>query len=225
MRFGFRAGIAMTAFALTALAGCGSGSDAARTSEASADVDVMSARLDPPTNRPQVRRTTYGEIEGGSDNARQVYYWKGVPFAQAPVAVFGQPLALVERQIAPLERARRQGVDERARPIGPREQQAHARRANRGRQRRQAGGDRAAAGAALGPPRKRSQRLVSPLFNENARATRGSFPRAPRGGTKTPCHPERSEGSGGRAPSQGPPPRSLAALGMTVSSFAGPLSL
>jgi para-nitrobenzyl esterase len=77
----------LSAFTLSIVAGCGGDSGASEAPEAAAtDLKYDTRRAHPPTNRPEERTTTYGDIVGASDNRKQVLYWKGVPFAQPPVA-------------------------------------------------------------------------------------------------------------------------------------------
>lgn len=76
------------AAALVALSACGGGSSGSSGFAflPSAPPPAPAPAAQPPADGPMVRQTTAGKIEGVDDSARSgTYYWKGVPFAKAPV--------------------------------------------------------------------------------------------------------------------------------------------
>lgn len=86
-----RAAAAVVAVAaLAALSACGGGSSGspgfAFLPGAPAPAPAPAPAAPPPADGPMVRQTTAGKIEGVDDSAGSgTYYWKGVPFAKAPV--------------------------------------------------------------------------------------------------------------------------------------------
>jgi len=80
----------VAAAALAALSACGGGSSGspgfAFLPGAPAPAPAPAPAAPPPADGPMVRQTTAGKIEGVDDSAGSgTYYWKGVPFAKAPV--------------------------------------------------------------------------------------------------------------------------------------------
>ncbi|WP_285410607.1 carboxylesterase family protein [Variovorax sp. efr-133-TYG-130] len=80
----------VAAAALAALSACGGGSSGspgfAFLPAAPAPAPAPAPAAPPPADGPMVRQTTAGKIEGVDDSAGSgTYYWKGVPFAKAPV--------------------------------------------------------------------------------------------------------------------------------------------
>jgi len=80
----------VAAAALAALSACGGGSSGspgfAFLPGAPAPAPAPAPAAPPPADGPMVRQTTAGKIEGVDDRAGSgTYYWKGVPFAKAPV--------------------------------------------------------------------------------------------------------------------------------------------
>ena len=86
-----RAAAAVVAVAaLAALSACGGGSSGspgfAFLPGAPSPAPAPAPAAPPPADGPMMRQTTAGKIEGVDDSAGSgTYYWKGVPFAKAPV--------------------------------------------------------------------------------------------------------------------------------------------
>jgi len=77
---------ATAAAALAALAACGGGSSGGPGFAFLPSAPAPAAPAPPAADGPMVRQTTTGKIEGVDDSASSgTYFWKGVPFAKAPV--------------------------------------------------------------------------------------------------------------------------------------------
>ncbi|MGJ7524196.1 carboxylesterase/lipase family protein [Variovorax sp. GB1P17] len=80
------AAIAMAVTACVALSACGGGSSGSGFIPLPPPAAVAPPPPAPPADGPMVRQTAAGKIEGVDDSANSgSYFWKGVPFAQAPV--------------------------------------------------------------------------------------------------------------------------------------------